>query len=98
LTKKKIKFYNLIPRTAIAPNVKKVTAGDILLLHSSVDSDLGSGEWVTEPAGIVSVKNFGDSVGLGLAVALRGGPARVSRMVGQSRRVTLDLVSYFHFY
>ena len=82
-------------RTAIAPTVKKITAGDIVVLQSSVDPELGSGEWITEPAGIVSVKNFGESGSLGYAVALRSGQARASRLVGPNRRVTVDLVRDF---
>ena len=68
-------------KTAITPNVKRVTAGDVILLRSVIASDLTSGEWISEPAG-----------GIGYALALRGGQARVSKLLDETRRITVDLV------
>lgn len=79
-------------KTAITPNVKRVTAGDVILLRSVIASDLTSGEWISEPAGVISVENFGEATGIGYALALRGGQARVSKLLDETRRITVDLV------
>ncbi len=78
-------------RTAITPNVKKVIAGDVILLQSSVATD-HSGQWVAEPSGIVEIENIG-TLSQGYGVALRSGQARISLMLSENRRITLDLVS-----
>jgi hypothetical protein len=74
----------------VLPNVKKVTAGDMLILQCTVASDRESVGWTSEPEGVVAVESVG---GVGVGVALRAGQARLSAVMGQGRRVTLDLVS-----
>ena len=78
-------------RTAITPNVKKVTAGDVIILQSSVATDQ-SGHWMAEPSGIIEIENIGTS-SQGFGVALRSGQARISFLLNENRRVTLDFVS-----
>jgi len=78
-------------RTAITPNVKKVTAGDVIILQSSVISDQ-SQQWMAEPSGIIEIENIGTS-SQGYGVALRSGQARISHLFNENRRITLDLVS-----
>ena len=80
-------------RTAISPNVKKVTAGDVIFLQSSVTSDKSSGEWISEPAGIISMETLDKSATHGYGVAIRSGQVRLSLILDQNRRTTLDLVS-----
>ena len=80
-------------RTAITPNVKKVTVGDVIILQSSVASDLPTNDWISEPDGVVAVNNLATSPTHGYAVALRSGQARISHLIGDNRRITCDLVS-----
>lgn len=86
-------------RTAISPNIRKVTAGDVILvssLISSLESDITSdgGEWISEPAGIVTIDDWIGSAN-GLAVAQRPGQARISRIYDNDVKITLDLVCFF---
>ena len=79
-------------RTAISPNVKKAIVGDVIILQRSVASDSLSSEWISEPSGIISVDTLATSPNHGYAVALRSGQARISLLINEDRRVTLDLV------
>jgi hypothetical protein len=78
-------------KTAITPNVKKLRAGDVIIIQSSVISDQ-SRQWMAEPSGIIEIENIGTS-SQGYGVALRSGQARISHLFSENRRITLDLVS-----